>query len=153
MHDPRAIANYFIRKGNDNEKVFTITQLLKLTYISHGYCLALTKKPLSNQEPKAWQYGPVFPKLYYELKNIDSWPAVTNDFECKNNGKFTENEKKILDFVYEKYSGLDGWKLSKLTHEKDTPWEIASRNGPKATIPNGSIQEHFTKLFLTKEYN
>ncbi len=152
MHDPRAIANYFIKKGNDNSKVFTVMQLLKLTYIAHGYCLAVIKEPLSNQEPEAWQYGPIFPDLYYGLKYIDSWPAVTRRFECRDRGDFNENEEKILDFVYENYSGLDGWQLSKLTHKDGTPWDVACRkNGLKTTISNDSIKKHFTDLFLPED--
>ena len=54
-HDPILIANYFIKLKPPN---LTLLKLIKLCYISHGFTLALTNKPLSSEPAGAWQYGP-----------------------------------------------------------------------------------------------
>ena len=45
-------------------------KLLKLTYISYGFYLAASegKEHLIDEKPAAWDYGPVFPSLYLNIK-------------------------------------------------------------------------------------
>lgn len=59
MYSPVQIANKFITLGNQHHNPLTHMQLQKLTYIAHGYYLALTGKPLLNECVSAWKYGPV----------------------------------------------------------------------------------------------
>ena len=71
-HDPVAIANYFIGlyeldKKNSGEGL-DLMQLLKLSYLAHGFKLGITGHPLSNENLEAWRYGPVFPSIYQAFK-------------------------------------------------------------------------------------
>src|SRR5687767_12203236 len=75
-YDPKSIANYFIDLAAAEGKKLTPLQLIKLVYIAHGWYLGLTGKPLINESPQAWQYGPVIPSLYHALK-IHGNDAVT----------------------------------------------------------------------------
>ena len=159
MHDPRAIANEFIKIGVDNERPLTLMQILKLSYIAHGFCLAFLKRPLSNQEPEAWKYGPVFPSIYQSLKfcgtNPIKEPIKTIQLGSANlfaliEEKFSQEEGQIISFVYESYCNLDGWQLSDLTHKEGTPWDKAwkaNRGARGAKIPNREIKNHFEQLF------
>ena len=64
-HNPIAIANHFIDLSPNG---LTLMQLLKLSYISHGFTLALLDKPLADEYAEAWRFGPVFPSIYHEFK-------------------------------------------------------------------------------------
>ncbi|MCZ5581375.1 DUF4065 domain-containing protein [Escherichia coli] len=77
MYSPVQIANKFITLGNQHHNPLTHMQLQKLTYIAHGYYLALTGKPLLNECVSAWKYGPVIPGMYDAFKDYGNKP-VTN---------------------------------------------------------------------------
>ena len=68
-HDPINIAS-FLFTLIDNNKPLTLIHLNKLPYIAHGFCLALTDQPLSNEEPEAWPHGPVFKSIFNKFKTI-----------------------------------------------------------------------------------
>lgn len=111
MHNPLAIANYFIElaKNDDN-----LVSPIKLVYFAHGWCLALANKPLINEKVEAWQYGPEFKK--YGNEGITS-PAVEfkhlGDFKFANIIPTVEDNdvKKLLEKIWETYGGYTGWQL------------------------------------------
>ena len=62
------IANYFIENFRSND--LTPMKLIKLTYLAYCWYLALSNKDrLINEKAQAWDFGPVFPSLYRELKS------------------------------------------------------------------------------------
>ena len=69
-HRPEGIANAFLKKAKQSEIGVTQMKLQKLVYIAHGWTLALSAKPLVNQEPEAWDRGPVFPELRDHVKKL-----------------------------------------------------------------------------------
>ena len=155
-HEPVAIANFFIAKSKSG---LMLMQILKLSYIAHGFKLGLEMGELSNEYAEAWQHGPVFPSVYHEFKyeppgkikslgtEIDEMTPVTS--------KFSEKENKIMQIVYDIYGEVDGWRLSRLTHEKDTPWYEAYHNkgGRRirgVTIDNNVIKQHFKHKIIDK---
>lgn len=166
MHDPVAIANRFIGL-NSSEKGFTLMQLLKLSYIAHGFKLGLLEEPLSNEFVQAWKFGPVFPSIYDKFKYQISDILITEPAKGLNsNGLFesvcsifTKQEEQIIDSVYEIYGKIDGWKLSALTHQEGTPWHKAWYDGGGAdgfkwvTIKNEEIKKHFKECILSKNKN
>ena len=58
------MADYITAIGGGN---LTLLQILKMTYLSHGYTLAITGKPLIYNKVEAWKYGPVIPIVYNAL--------------------------------------------------------------------------------------
>ena len=142
--NPAAIANRFLAYGNENDHLLTPMQVLKLVYITHGWYLAGTGKPLIDEEVQAWKYGPVVPSLFHEFKEYGRrpverfarvptcWdePFVDEGFwdiaelDAPMTGEDDPSEKYI-SWVWEKYSHLSGTALSELTHREGTPWSIA----------------------------
>ena len=53
-------------------------QLLKLSYIAHGFKLAIFGYPLADEAVQAWKYGPVFSKIYEGFKRCG--PREIRDF-------------------------------------------------------------------------
>ena len=57
------IADYILAKSDMMGKSLTPMQVLKLTYISEGYSLAIDGERLFGDRIEAWKYGPNI--LYY----------------------------------------------------------------------------------------
>ena len=159
MHNPVAIANWFTKKS---EYGFDLVQLLKLSYIAHGFKLGLHSAPMANEYVEAWKYGPVFPSIYYEFRyrvenpsdKIKVLGAEIDEISPAIN-PFTKEEQKILQRVFEIYGKFDGWQLSKLTHEEGTPWHKAyhEKDGYKfrgVTIENKEIKNYFKTKIVEK---
>ena len=158
VYNPVTIANYFIAQSKNG---LTLMQLLKLSYIAHGFKLAILDHPLANEYAEAWKYGPVFPSIYHEFKaEIDMITEPAQTFNMKTESlevwtaDFTENEKDIMDIVVKIYGPLEGWKLSALTHAEGTPWAIAWEKAKKEngkhirgfSIRNEDIKKHYLGL-------
>ena len=75
-HDERAIANKMLQLANANDLALTSMQLLKLVYLAHGWSIVLFDRPIISASPQAWQYGPVYPRIYKSIKKSGS-SAVT----------------------------------------------------------------------------
>ena len=133
------IANWFLQK--DESMKNDVMKVLKLVYISHGFHLALTEDPLVAEGIQAWQYGPVIPELYFQLKaeNLLISPADKLLFD---EDKFLHN---FLEAIYKKYGHLNGARLSNLTHQKDTPWDITV-NRFESLIKNEIIKAHYKSI-------
>ena len=161
VHNPIAIANHFI---DLSQKGLTLMQLLKLSYISHGFTLALLDKPLADEYAEAWKFGPVFPSIYHEFKYEKPGPIkeqakkanMMNDRLEDFVSNFDKNEKTIMEFTHEKYGNLDGWQLSAITHAKDTPWHKAWKEGQHIrgfSISNEEIKKHYKALMENNQSN
>ena len=167
MHHPVAIANYFINQSKDG---LSLMQLLKLSYVAHGFCLALYDRALSRELPQAWQYGPVFASMYHAFKYLGPdkitkhWQDELDDLlidEDHLESDFNENEKDMMNRVLEQYGSFSGWQLSALTHAKDTPWyyfynesESPGKKYHGVSITNERIKNHFlSKIEKVKNGN
>lgn len=140
-HSPLAIANYFIQQSNNGVQHL---KLQKLVYCAHGWWLQAHDEsiaPIVSENPQAWQYGPVFPTLYYTLK-----PRGRTDIQEPQ--KALPGEKppmaegdeviELLDFVWKRYRHLSGWALAEMTHKKGSPWyEISKKYGGPRKIQDG----------------
>ena len=114
-----------------------------MSYIAHGFKLAIHKCPFSNELVQAWDYGPVFPKIYYTFKSNPPGKIKRygDNFESHS---FNEDEIEIIKLVYDTYGSFDGWVLSAITHAPGTPWHTFYKKDVLGiTIPNDVIQEHF----------
>jgi uncharacterized phage-associated protein len=158
-----AIANEFLRKPG-GIGALTQMQLQKLTYIAHGWNLALTGARLVTDDLQAWDYGPVFPMLYDHAKFFGKSPIgrlITDRDDNKVSffiGKNEEHampyvavlsapEREVIDRVWNKYSKYSAFTLSGLTHQPGTPWfETYFGPGKNSVITDDLIREHYLAL-------
>ena len=162
-HRPEGIANAFLKKAKQSGISVTQMKLQKLVYIAHGWTLALSAKPLVNQEPEAWDRGPVFPELRDYAKNSGSKPIVDliheNDkspfvfFGNQPRGDIitadlNNYEQQVIDHVWSRYGQLSAFRLSDLTHMPNTPWSKTYKNGfgRNDSIDNALIKEYYGQL-------
>lgn len=157
-----AIANEFLRHAGSAG--LTQMQIQKLVYFAHGWTLAITGQPLTQEEPEAWIYGPVYSDLYdhtkYFGKGQINRPLTPDDDDalrfftdapsgarpyCAN---LSPIERDIIDRVWRRYGNLSGGRLSALTHQPGTPWSATYQRGRgrNRTIPNDLIREHYTDI-------
>jgi len=150
-YNPIDIANYFVEKALSEGKALTPMQVVKLTYIAHGWMLGLTNTPLLDEPIQAWKFGPVVPTVYYAFKSYGNAPitCVAPSPSSKVDLTFIEPVLQKVRRDYEKYSGSE---LSTLTHKPGTPWAMTVlpyRGGefPRyLEIPDERIAEYYRNL-------
>lgn len=147
-YDPRAIANKLLYIAGNKNISITVMQLVKLVYYAHGWCLALLDKPLSKHQAQAWQYGPVFPRVYSAFKNYGGRPIINYAIDPATDkifmADFQNDEIEIMEEVVERYGRLHAFALSNLTHQTGSPWQIIhDEKGVYETIPDDVIKAYF----------
>ena len=162
-----AIANYFL--SNYMDTGISPLKLQKLTYLAHGWHLALFNKPLvSDEYSEAWRHGPIFPSVYHEFKyrrnspimKLGKEPEFDEKYKFNKDGTFVmktpeiekddEKTKELLDRVWEIYGDWTGSQLSVLCHKPGTPWEKTWKKNKKlknGNIPNDIIRKYYMKKF------
>lgn len=151
-HEPLAIANKILGIAAERGVTLTIMQLIKLVYFAHGWTLALLDKPLVNDEPQAWQHGPVYPSIYNEFRGSGSRsiertaknPWSGTDYETT----LSDDEQSVLEQVVAAYGKIHAFELSSRTHQHGTPWDEVYQGGEGKFQPIGNdlIKTHFDSL-------
>lgn len=108
----KAIRYLLAKMDEEAGDVMTLPVLQKLLYYSQGFSLAITGKPLFEEDFEVWQMGPVIPALYEKYGKELAF-GILNPSETGDPG-LTEEEKDVLDQVYFVYGQFSGWKLRDL---------------------------------------
>ncbi len=120
METVQDVAKWFLAQDSMTHK-----KLQKLCYYAQAWYVALYNDgPLFEDEIQAWVHGPVVASLYpdYAVFKWEDIPQTAFD-----DRKFTENEKNVLEAVYNTYGGFNGDQLESLTHS-EMPWKNARGN-------------------------
>lgn len=167
-HDARAVANHFLMLSEARGRSLTSMSLLKVIYFGHAWHLAKYRSPLVAQPFEAWQHGPVNRVVYEQLKSSGTASItkklVVLDIDTASfvtaHAEFDPDKEKFLNNIFEYYSQFHPYRLSDLTHEKNTPWDIIWRKAEQSAvagmiIPDDLILDWFEKtggrLYLSKE--
>ena len=166
IYDARVIANYFLDLAKSHGRSLSITAILKLFYFAHGWRLAEQGVPLIGQKFEAWQHGPVVRIIHEEFKEYSGGPikkrATRFSIEQKEyvlaKDEIHDKVCELLDSVFHAYGSYHPFKLSDMTHEKDSPWEQIWKKGEKGLspgmkIPNQSIKEYFLTRNIGDTFN
>lgn len=133
-------AQYLCKKSNWS---LSNLQLQKLLYIGHMFHLGKEGTPLISEEFEAWDYGPVQPNLYHEVKVYGAAP-VKNLFHPAKDLSADSSEKAILDNVYDQLSHRSSAWLVTVTHWDKGAWSKYYKPGSKGVrIPNSEIVNEF----------
>lgn len=146
MRDSKTVANRFLELARERNDALTPMQLLKLVYIAHGWMLGLNGRPLIRDDVEAWQYGPVVPRLYNAIRQFRSQP-VQGPIKAPSGETLDPAELDIVSQVYDIYGQKSGPALSRLTHQKGSPWDRTYEHGRYgAVISNDLIEDHYAQL-------
>ncbi len=169
-----AIANEFLNVAERNGETLTPMKLQKLAYFSHGWFLALEKKPFVDEPIYAWKFGPVIQSMYHEFKEFGDSPITRKARELRikkipdsrrvkmevfepqfateslDEAKIRpEDGHALIRRIWELYGDKSALQLSNATHASGTPWreiyDSFSGNIPHGIqIPDDMIQTYFT---------
>jgi uncharacterized phage-associated protein len=117
-HDPRAIANEFLRRRASAAWPQQLS-IQKLTYIAHGWNLAINDEPLVSETPEAWDNGPVFRAIWDHIKEYgyrgDFCTLVDPRSKEVISAHFSPEERAVIDHVWAKYGDFNSDELSDMT--------------------------------------
>ncbi|PHX37099.1 hypothetical protein AO284_29240, partial [Pseudomonas sp. NZIPFR-PS2] len=96
--------------------------------------------PLMDDHFARWQYGPVIPSLYHELKSYGSRPVTSLLSNLKPDvedivfvtPRIPESDTyahRLIDRIINKYGKWSGTQLSNLSHEEGTAWALRGADG------------------------
>lgn len=118
---------YFIALSkNLPENNLTNKKLQKLLYYSQAWNLVLRNKPLFKENFEAWVHGPAIPTVYKEFKSFGC-SIIRDDIKDEDFKNLSEDDRNILNEIWDVYGKYDGAYLELLTHNEE-PWRKA-RNG------------------------
>ena len=100
--------------------------------------------PLLQGDIKAFQFGPVLPELYDELRNFGR--GCVEAIPTTETGSLFDEQVQIIDSVWKYYGNKSGSQLSALTHRVGTPWHQVWNKTRFGLISNDLIADHYRKL-------
>jgi uncharacterized phage-associated protein len=155
-HQATSVANTFLDLAQAEGRELTNMKVQKLVFIAHGIYMGLNgeDRPLIKEHVKAWKWGPVIEELYEGLKEYGAFTCGKVKDENGEEIAGIPEDAKEYDFVktiWKLYKDFTAFALSRLTHMKDTPWDIVWRAAPWGYIPNGIIATYYERAI--KEAN
>lgn len=121
-------------------------RIQKLLYLIQGSYLAQTGKPLFPEVPQAWQYGPVYPAVYFADRH------ETGRIDHADTSVLTEAQKHLIEAIVANNRANRPVDLMRVTHHTD-PW-IEARGGLAPDEPSRSEITHESMLrFFSKPGN
>jgi uncharacterized phage-associated protein len=145
-YDSVRVAEYFLAIAMSKQKQLNTTKVQKLLYILYGYYQAKHNHRILDESPKAWPYGPVFPKTRTKVDYTNVFPPDDERFK-----ELREDEELCskIDELIEAYSSYTASRLSEWSHEQGSPWHRTTNGenfGWNTPIPDEYIREYFSRV-------
>lgn len=136
------IASYIAEKSNWS---LSNLSLQKLTYLAQMFHLGVSNSAAFEEDFEAWDYGPVCPDLYHDLKMFGSEPVASYSSLGKFEKEFQQDViNNILDPLVKIGIEKTPGKLVSITHWKDGAWSKSYMEGVKGIqIPKSMIRQEF----------
>lgn len=149
MYKASSVAQVFLNLAKADGKSLTNMQLQKLVYFAHGIHLSVYDgQPLIKECVKAWNFGPVIPELYEQLRKYGSSP-VDEDISSDTYMLISDIDAlKAIKKVWNTFKGVSASKLSDISHAKDSPWDIVfnKENKKFCYIPDDLTRIYYDKV-------
>lgn len=132
------------------------TQINKILFYVYGVYYAKTGKVLfSDDSPKAWPYGPVFPRVNKRINTgeiIKEFPPqITKEFN--SNPEALSIVKKAVNEMYNK----SAYSLTQWSHQEGSPWYRTlyenKKDGDEQAGWNTPINLSYIKDYFSKKGN
>lgn len=150
-----AVADYLLKQAKSFGNTLTPMQLIKLSYIAHGWMLGKYGASLLDEPVEAWQYGPVIPSIYHSVKHFrgNAVQNVLGYYPDKAEYPFSDKEKEIMAQVYQDYGKYDGLILSDATHQPKSPWSQVLKTYPARQISDDLIEHFYRNEVVNVNHN
>jgi len=150
--DSIKFAAYLYDKARTARKYPNVTKMQKWLYICYGIYFAVYDEELLNEKPEAWEYGPVFRRVYSVQKN-DKLGDIFRSFSEEDLDGLSQYNN-VIDATLNSVGGWSASKLVNWTHEKDKAWDKTVRvAGKYEPMDNNDIKLDFKGLLKRNEKN
>ena len=149
--DAVAFAAYLTKKAREHGHTVNVTKLQKWLYICYGLYLAAYGSQLFNDRPKAWDFGPVFPRVHkQQTKNkLEKQVSGSNLDNLAPDARDRCNE--VIDAVLKHFGDWMATELVDWTHTPNMAWrKTVNESGLYSTIDNFDIYLDF-KEYVSDE--
>lgn len=146
MYDSTLAAKFLLAIANKKGKILNVTKVQKLLYMAYGYFLAKKGRVIFDEKPKAWPYGPVFPKTRKKINYSEIIDSDSPEFESI---KDDTDVVDLFELLVDKYSVYTASQLSEWSHAKNGPWDLATKQKGfdwNHQIPDELITPYFSNL-------
>lgn len=132
---------------NKHNTILNKTQMQKLLFMCYGVYLTKHEEPLfTDDTPKAWPFGPVFPRSYRRYMEI-----IPSDLTTEDKSNFLKDRDMLIEITHivDSYYSYSANTLSEWSHQKDSPWATTVfSNGDNSVewnkvISDDVIREYF----------
>lgn len=160
MYSAPIIANYFIKKGYQENIDLNLHKLMKLLVLSQVWYLGYFSKPLMEDNIVAAKYGLIIPNILVYFGNYESKPIKDLiggfpdlEFESSNNPYL----KEYIEKIWEVYKNKTGVELADILLAQTDLYQLSktdysvSKNGP--LVPNELIKDRYKKIIEKTENN
>lgn len=139
------LAAYAVKKGVDMNQ----TKLQKLLYILYGAYLKQYGELLFREQPKAWPYGPVFPRVQKRFAKICNVAYANIDGPDYDDINKDMRVQPLLEAVLSAFGNWSAQALSDWSHQPGSPWAMALQANNmtyNAVISSESIKRYFSRI-------
>lgn len=126
--------------------VLNVTKVQKILYIIYGYFLAKEGREIFTESPRAWPYGPVFPRT---RKRVDFGKVYHITDEDIKDIASDDDLKGVFNKVIDKYAKFSAAQLSDWSHMEGGAWDKTVKQAGfnwNNEIPNEFISEYFSQM-------
>lgn len=140
IKDSYYLINLFHRDG----KPVTQLHVQKLMFLFEAYYMnAMKQDRLYDCGYKAWNFGPVAPKLYMKYKNFGKDDIHLTEDEIQQGNDISPTKKELMEKLYDIFKDYSAMDLVAFTHAKGSPWEQVWNNNQYGDISKKSMKEWF----------
>lgn len=146
------VARFIVAIANEKHISINITKVQKLLYIAYGIYLAVKDERLTDEQPQAWPYGPVFPNTRAKLLNEDFY-SITWEREELFELRTDSTLRSLFELVFNHFGQWTASQLTAWSHGDGSPWErTTEQNNFKwgNKIPDAYIQPYFNSIIVRR---
>jgi uncharacterized phage-associated protein len=120
------------------------TKIQKLMYCAYGSVLAVLGVRICDEHPQAWQYGPVFPRVFKFINKGKNILPLCPHLDA------SDDILNIVDEAVKAFGKFTATSLSAWSHRAGSPWDTVVNilEDPNGVIPDGLIAEYFKKYVI-----
>ncbi len=148
LFDSRDVAAYIAQQCRENGYSYNNTKIQKLLYAAYGTLLAWKGRRICDEYPRAWAYGPVFPKVFQWIHkgngDIAKYSTVVGD-------QADEDLQTAVVKVVAVYGRHTASTLSSWSHMDGSPWWRVIKDeqaGWNSFMPDEYVATYFKENIL-----
>lgn len=153
-----SVMAYILYKAKKAGHSLSKTQAQKLLYCCYGIVLAAFDERLTDEHPKAWPGGPLFPRALSDINGrrlttgMAEFPRALSDIDGRRlttgmAERFIDSCPadwlKLMDKTLDRFWGYSATALETWSQRKGTPWDKAD---PLASLDDREIQKYFRQF-------